>query len=163
MKKRLRWIWYLKADQHISNINVILKTHEAALAFILIACLRAVNPWQISSRAITSIYFRRLQLSISTNTYKYCAALGDLNLFLTIEIIQLNRYQPARMPNYSSPATACLAKPSHGTPLHSAAWFHESPDLRRARRTGLSARRARRAKSSGPKGLQLEIRPLRGH
>ena len=31
------------------------------------------------------------------------------------------------------------------------------PDLKRARRTGLSARRVRRTKSRGPKGLQLEV------
>ena len=31
------------------------------------------------------------------------------------------------------------------------------PDLKRARRTGLSARRTRRTKSRGPKGLQLEV------
>merc|ERR1719239_1572884 len=31
------------------------------------------------------------------------------------------------------------------------------PDLKRAQRTGLSARRARRTKSRGPKGLQLEV------
>ena len=31
------------------------------------------------------------------------------------------------------------------------------PDLKRARRTGLSARRAQRTKSRGPKGLQLEV------
>ena len=31
------------------------------------------------------------------------------------------------------------------------------PDLKRARLTGLSARRARRTKSRGPKGLQLEV------
>ena len=31
------------------------------------------------------------------------------------------------------------------------------PELKRARRTGLSARRARRTKSRGPKGLQLEV------
>ena len=30
-------------------------------------------------------------------------------------------------------------------------------DLKRARRTGLSARRARRTKSRGPNGLQLEV------
>ena len=31
------------------------------------------------------------------------------------------------------------------------------PDLKRAQRTGLSARKARRTKSRGPKGLQLEV------
>ena len=31
------------------------------------------------------------------------------------------------------------------------------PDLKQAQRTGLSARRARRTKSRGPKGLQLEV------
>ena len=31
------------------------------------------------------------------------------------------------------------------------------PDLKQARRTGLSARRARRTKSRGPKGLQPEV------
>ena len=31
------------------------------------------------------------------------------------------------------------------------------PDLKRARHTGLSARRAGRTKSRGPKGLQLEV------
>ena len=31
------------------------------------------------------------------------------------------------------------------------------PDLKRAQRTGLSARRARRTKSRGPRGLQLEV------
>ena len=31
------------------------------------------------------------------------------------------------------------------------------PELKRARRTGLSARRARWTKSRGPKGLQLEV------
>ena len=31
------------------------------------------------------------------------------------------------------------------------------PDVKRARRTGLSARMARRTKSRGPKGLQLEV------
>ena len=31
------------------------------------------------------------------------------------------------------------------------------PDLKRARRTGLSTRRARKTKSRGPKGLQLEV------
>ena len=31
------------------------------------------------------------------------------------------------------------------------------PDLKRAQRTGLGARRARRTKSRGPKGLQLEV------
>ena len=31
------------------------------------------------------------------------------------------------------------------------------PDLKRARHTGLSAPRARRTKSKGPKGLQLEV------
>ena len=31
------------------------------------------------------------------------------------------------------------------------------PDFKRARLTGLSARRARRRKSRGPKGLQLEV------
>ena len=31
------------------------------------------------------------------------------------------------------------------------------PDLKRAQRTCLSARRARRTKSRGPKGLQLEV------
>ena len=31
------------------------------------------------------------------------------------------------------------------------------PDLKRAQRTGLSARRVRRTKSIGPKGLQLEV------
>ena len=35
------------------------------------------------------------------------------------------------------------------------------PDLKRAQRTGLSARRARRTKSRGPKGLQPEVRALR--
>ena len=35
-------------------------------------------------------------------------------------------------------------------------------DFKRARRTGLSARRARRTKSRGPKGLQLEVGPRRG-
>ena len=35
-------------------------------------------------------------------------------------------------------------------------------DLKRAQRTGLSARRARRTKSRGPKGLQLEVGPRRG-
>ena len=34
------------------------------------------------------------------------------------------------------------------------------PDLLRARRTGLSARRAQRTKSRGPKGLQLEVAAL---
>ena len=33
------------------------------------------------------------------------------------------------------------------------------PDLERAQRTGLSARRARRTKSRGPKGLQLDFYP----
>ena len=31
------------------------------------------------------------------------------------------------------------------------------PDLKQAQRTGLSARRARRTKSRGPKGLQIEV------
>ena len=35
------------------------------------------------------------------------------------------------------------------------------PDLKRAQRTGLSARRTRRTKSRGPKGLQLEVRARR--
>ena len=32
------------------------------------------------------------------------------------------------------------------------------PNIKRARRTGLSAQRARRTKSRGSKGLQLEVR-----
>ena len=36
------------------------------------------------------------------------------------------------------------------------------PDLKRARRTSLSARRARMTMSRGPKGLQLEVGPQRG-
>ena len=39
---------------------------------------------------------------------------------------------------------------------------HGGPDLKRARRTGLSARRAGRMKLRGLKGLQLEVRPRRG-
>ena len=34
---------------------------------------------------------------------------------------------------------------------------NSGPDLKRAQRTGLSARRARRTKSRGPKCLQLEV------
>ena len=37
----------------LTHITIILLTR--AVAFILIACLRSVNPWQISHRAITSI------------------------------------------------------------------------------------------------------------
>ena len=36
------------------------------------------------------------------------------------------------------------------------------PDLKRARHTGLSARRAGRTKSRGPKGLQLNVGHRRG-
>ena len=37
------------------------------------------------------------------------------------------------------------------------------PDLKGARRTVLSAQRARRSKSRGPKGLQLEVGAQRAH
>ena len=42
-------------------------------------------------------------------------------------------------------------------PIFKKYFIFTGPDLKQARRTGLSARRARRKKSRGPKGLQLEV------
>ena len=56
---------------------------------------------------------------------------------------------------YSPPKKSTIFKTN-------AQFSKECPDLKRAQRTSLSAQSARRTKSRGPKGLQLEVRPWRG-